>query len=187
MNDRETTTDEDIERLAGELHENVRRLNHVTQGPLGLTQPAAAYTVLGNLAQTAFRLVQTAEQLDCFLTEQLDAGRLGHDEGHDPVTTVTKAHAALARATEQAADLGETFRRAAGAVASIHALDPEEQPSLDRSPLADVNSQEDAQVESAAEGFPKPIDDVLGDSAPVEQSPAPPRSSPPIPHPRRER
>ncbi|MFD0535314.1 hypothetical protein ACFQY7_17750 [Actinomadura luteofluorescens] len=84
MNDHETRTNEDIERLAGELHERVRDLNYLTQDSPGLSELAAAYTVLGNLAQTSFRLAQTAEQIDAFLTRELDAGRLGHDQSGDP-------------------------------------------------------------------------------------------------------
>ncbi|GAA2160195.1 hypothetical protein GCM10009727_73060 [Actinomadura napierensis] len=46
MVDHETHTDERTELLAGELHERARTLNHLTQGPPGLTRPEATYTVL---------------------------------------------------------------------------------------------------------------------------------------------
>ncbi len=187
MNDHENRTDEDIERLAGELHERVRSLNHLTQGPPGLTEPAAAYTVLGNLAQTSFRMAQTAEQIDVFLTRELDAGRLGHDQGDDLVPAMTAAHNALARAAEQAADLGDGFRRAASALAPIHALDADEEPSLDQHATANLAEREDAQVGPAGEDFPKTISEVLPSPDPAVDVPPELRSPPQPPHPRRGR
>jgi len=121
MDAREHRTDKDIERFAAELNERVRTLNSLTERAPGLTQPGTAYTVLGNLAQTAFRLSQTAENLDAFLHRELDAGHLGHDRGDDPEPSVLKAHDALAQATEQSMDLGEAFRRAQGALVAIQA------------------------------------------------------------------
>ncbi|MFA1544572.1 hypothetical protein [Actinomadura monticuli] len=185
MNDPGPRTDEDIERLAGELHERVRALNQLTQGPPGLTAPGAAYTVLGNLAQTSFRLVQAAEQIDAFLTRELDAGRLGHDRGDDPVPAVTTVHNALGRCTEQAADLGDSFRKAASALAPIRALDAGEEPTLDRHAAASLKEQEVAQIRPANEDFPNPIGDVLP-GPPNPADPLPPELRSP-PHPRRGR
>ncbi|MEU5994225.1 hypothetical protein ABZ806_35085 [Spirillospora sp. NPDC047418] len=187
MNDHESGTDEDIERLAGELHERVRALNHLTQGSPGLSEPTAAYTVLGNLAQTSFRLAQTADQIDAFLTRELDAGRLRHDRGDDPVPTVTTAHDALGQATGQAADLGDSFRRAASALAPIQAVDASEEPSLGHRTTADLDDREAAQIRPAGEDFPRPIGDVLPGSNPGEDIPPELRSPPQPPHPRRGR
>ncbi|GAA1892415.1 hypothetical protein [Actinomadura bangladeshensis] len=187
MNDHETPTDDDIERLAGELHERVRALNHLAQGPPGLTEPAAAYTVLGNLAQTSFRLAQTAEQIDVFLTRELDAGRLAHDQSDDPVPAVTTVHNALARATEQAAELGDGFRRAASALAPIHALDKGEGASLDEHAGVTLVGRGDAQVGSAGEDFPRTIGEVLPSADPAVDVPPELRSPPQPPHPRRGR
>jgi hypothetical protein len=188
VDDQEIRTNEAVERVAGELHEKARALNHLTQGSPGVTEPAVAYTVLGNLAQTAFRLAQTAEQIDVFLTRELDAGRLGHDRGEDPAKTVTAAHNELARAAEKAAGLGETFRRATGAINAIHGLEPDDQPSLDGDEaLTKLIEQHDAQVEQAREDFPSAIGDVLGSEGPGEQVPPELRSPPQLPHPRRER
>jgi hypothetical protein len=184
VNDHETPTNEDIERLAGELHERVRALNQLTQGPPGLTEPTAAYTVLGNFAQTSFRLAQAAEQIDAFLTRELDVGRLGHDHGDDPVPAVTAAHDALGRATEQAADLGDSFRRAASALAPIQGLDADEGLSLDSHTAVNPKDQEAAQVRRAGEDFPNPIGDVLPDAKPANDVPPELRSPP---HPRRGR
>ncbi|TDD71120.1 hypothetical protein [Actinomadura rubrisoli] len=192
MDDHDIHTDEDIERLAGELHERIRELNRVIQEPPGLSQPTAVYTVLGNLAQTAFRLVQTTEHLDAFLTAELDAGRLGHDRGTDPVPTVMKAHNALARAAEQTMELGETFRRAQGALAAIHANQTTVGPSSDRDEVAaasltNLTDHSAAPDGAAGEDFPRPIDDVLPDAPHVEQASSEPRSKPQVPPPRRER
>lgn len=187
MNDHETRTDEDIERLAGELHECVRTLNHLTQGPPGLSEPAAAYTVLGNLAQTAFRLVQTAEQIDVFLTRELDAGRLGHDRGEDPVPALTAAHNALGRATEQAADLGESFRRVASALAPIHAVGDNEERSLNTRLAAGLVEGEKPQAGPARKDFPQPIGEVLPDPSHSQDIPPELRSPPQPPFPRRGR
>lgn len=187
MNDHESRTDEDIERLAGELHERVRDLNQLTQGPPGLTEPAAAYTVLGNLAQTSFRLAQTAEHVDAFLTRELDAGRLGHDRGDDPVPAVTAVHDALGRVTEQAADLGDSFRRAASALAPVHALDTGEEPSPARRATVNPKDQETAHLRLAGKDFPSPIGDILPGSSAVDDVPPELRSPPQPPHPRRGR
>ncbi|MES9541848.1 hypothetical protein [Actinomadura sp. NPDC000600] len=187
MDDHETRTNESIERLAGELHERVRTLNHLTQGSPGLSEQGAAYTVLGNLAQTSFRLAQTAEQIDAFLTGELDAGRLGHDRSDDPVPAVTVAHNALGWAAEQAADLGDTFRRAASALAPIHALDASEEQSLAQRAAANPGDPEAAQVEPAKKDFPSPIGDVLSNSCANDSVPPELRSPPQVPHPRRER
>lgn len=188
MTEHETPTNEDIERLAGELHERVRALNHLMQGPPGITEPAVAYTVLGNLAQTSFRLAQTAEQIDAFLTRELDAGRLGHDRGDNPVPAVTTAHNALGQVTEQAADLGESFRRAAGALAPIHAVDDGEQPALDQRTSANLVDREGTQVGPAGEDFPRTIGEVLPPpTTAAEDVPPELRSPPQPPHPRRGR
>ncbi|MFA1546157.1 hypothetical protein [Actinomadura chokoriensis] len=187
MNDHEPRTNEDIERLAGELHERVRALNHLTQDSPGLSEPAAAYTVLGNLAQTSFRLAQTAEQIDAFLTRELDAGRLGHDRSGDPTPAVTVAHNALGWAAEQAADLGDTFRRAASALAPIHALGVGAEQPVAQEVAENPGDREAAQVESAKKDFPSSIGDVLPN--PCTTDPVPPELRPPpqVPHPRRER
>ncbi|TDB95686.1 hypothetical protein [Actinomadura sp. 7K534] len=187
MNDPERRTDEDIERVAGQLHEHVRTLHHLTQGPPGLSEPAAAYTVLGNLAQTAFRLAQTAEQIDAFLTRELDAGRLGHDRGDDPVPAVTAAHNALGQVTEQAADLGDSFRRATSALAPIHAVDEGDKPSQDRRAVVKLVDEKNAQVRPANEDFPRTIGEVLPPSNSAEDVPPELRSPPQVPHPRRGR
>lgn len=187
MNDQEIPTNEDIERLAGELHERVRALNHLTQGPPGLSEPTAAYTILGNLAQTSFRLAQTAEHIDAFLTRELDAGRLGHDREDDPVPAVTAAHNALGRVTEQAADLGESFRRAASALAPIHALADSEGASRDQHVEVDRAERGDTQVSSAGEDFPSAINELLPSPGQADAVPPELRSPPQPPHPRRGR
>ena len=187
MNDHQVPTDEDIERLAGELHERVRALNHLAQGEPGLSQAAAAYTVLGNLTQTSFRLAQAAEQIDAFLTRELDAGGLGHDQGDDPVPAVTAAHNSLGQAAEQAAGLGESFRRAASAIAPIHTLDTGDEPSPDQAVARNPIEPDTAQVEPAKEDFPRPVGDVLSDSGSAQHVPPELRSPPQARHPRRER
>ncbi|GAA4238091.1 hypothetical protein GCM10022254_52550 [Actinomadura meridiana] len=189
MNDHETgTNNEDIERLAAELHENVRALNHLTQGPPSLAGPAVAYSVLGSLAQTSFRLVQTVEQIDTFLTRELDAGRLGQDQGDDPARAVTTVHNALGQATEQAAELSDSFHRAASALAPVHGVDVGGEPSVELRDRANQSDREAAQVEPAEKDFPNSIGDVLPNSSATDPRPSETRSPPPqVPHPRRER
>ncbi|MEU8803275.1 hypothetical protein [Spirillospora sp. NPDC048819] len=187
MNDHKTRTGADIERLAGELHERVRALNRLTQREPGLSEAAGAYTVLGNLAQTSFRLAQTAEQVDEFLTKELDAGNLGHDQGDDPVAAVTVAHNSLSQAAEQAADLGDSFRRAASAIAPIYTLGPGDEPALDQHAVRSAIEREASQVEPAREDFPNPVGDVLTDPSAVQHVAPELRSPPQARHPRRER
>ncbi len=124
VDEHEVSSDENIEFLAGDLPERVRSLNRLAQGLPGLTEPAAAYTILGNLAQASYELAETAEQIDAFLTRELESGRLGHDRGEDPVAAVTTAHDVLGWAAEQSAELGDSFRRAASALAPIHGRMP---------------------------------------------------------------
>ncbi|CNG56017.1 Uncharacterised protein [Mycobacterium tuberculosis] len=102
--------------------------------------------LLSGWGRPSFRLAQAAEQIDAFLTRELDAGRLGHDRGDDPVPAVTAAHDALGRASEQAADLGDSFRRAASALAPIQGLDADERLSLDSHTAVNPKDQEAAQV-----------------------------------------
>ncbi|MDL4813198.1 hypothetical protein [Actinomadura opuntiae] len=185
-----TTTDERTELLAGELHEHARTLNHLVQGPPGLTRPEAVRTIVGNLAQTMFRLVKVAEELDVFLDKALDAGRLRHDRGDDPLPSVLKAHDALVKATEQSMDLGESFVRARRALADIHGTkdDTESQQraaSKEQTPTDECAETASTEIQSAAEGFPHRIGDVLPGS---RTEPAAPehRPHPKPPPPRRE-
>ncbi|MVZ99032.1 hypothetical protein F8568_001245 [Actinomadura sp. LD22] len=190
MVDHETPTNERTELLAGELHERARALNNLTQGPPGLTRPETAYRILGDLAKTAFRLVGTAEQLDAFLNRELDAGRLLHYRGDDPVPTVLIAHDALAKAGEQSMNLGESFRQAQAALSGIHG--PETEPGALQHTHDESQTLPDEQAEGvasdirpAARDFPHGIGDVLSGPPAAPSSPDP-RPHPKPPHPRRE-
>ncbi|MFD0900127.1 hypothetical protein [Actinomadura sediminis] len=190
MDEHDTRTDEDTERLAGELYNHVRELNRRTQDGPGLTQPTTAYTVLGNLAQASFGLAQTAEQLDLFLDRELSAGRLGHDHG-ELVVAAVRAHDALGRAHEYATELGEAFRRAQGALTSVHSAVEDEAQSLDKAEethatVADQPASAESGVEPAMRDFPTPIGEVLSGEGKADASPGQRFSTPHPARPRRE-
>ncbi|MFD0690968.1 hypothetical protein [Actinomadura fibrosa] len=184
MSETDARTDHDTELLAGELHERVRALNSLTRGGRGLTQPSAAYTILGNLAQTAFCLAQTAEQIDAFLDRELTAGRIVHDQGINPVPAVLRAHDALVRSAEQMQEAGDSLRRAQGALTTIHAHEVDEVQSLRQRPSAAPLHQADhaaSEVNPAGAGFPAPIGDMLPEASQsiVEQQERRPTPQPP--------
>ncbi|MWA02352.1 hypothetical protein F8568_022405 [Actinomadura sp. LD22] len=191
MVDHETPTDERTELLAGELHERARTLNHLTQGTPGLTRPEAACTIAGNLAQTAFRLAKTAEQLDAFLHRELDAGRLVHERGDGLLPTALKAHDALAAACEQSMNLGESFRGVQGALAAIRGIDADSETPQRAQGETELRVEEQtdqataSDIQPAARDFPRSIGDVLSGPPAAPSSPSHRPSSKP-PSPRRE-
>lgn len=187
MDELDTHTDEATERLAAELYDRVRQLNHATQGRAGLTRPEAAYSVLGNLAQASFSLAQTAEQFDAFLDRELAAGRLGHDRDADPVPVIVLAHNALARANEQAADLGESFRRAQSALTAIHSTVDNGAEIMEKAEatVAEGDERMPPDIGPARKDFPTPIGEALSGQAKPE--PPPPAQRPSAPHPPRPR
>ncbi|MDL4770696.1 hypothetical protein [Actinomadura xylanilytica] len=147
MDDRQTGIDENVERVAAELRESVRALNHLTAGPPGLTRPSTVYTALGSLTEAAYGLAQASEQFDRFLDAELSAGRLGHDRGEkDLVPAMLRAHDALAEAGERTSELSNSFARAQVA---LNAIRP-------RTADADVASQISREVEAAAVDQPRP-------------------------------
>ncbi|QFG22896.1 hypothetical protein [Actinomadura sp. WMMB 499] len=187
MDEHDTRTDDDTERLAGELYSRVRELNRCVQEGPGLTRPATAYTVLGNLAQSSFSLAQTAEQLDMFLDRELSAGRLGHDHG-ELVPAAVRAHDALARASEHATEVGEAFRRAQGALAPIHSTVDNEVQSPEKAEEADTTVADHLggatrDLDPAERDFPAPIGEVLAEGSQPERSSAPRPSTPRPPRP----
>lgn len=191
MTEHETPADERTELLAGELFDRARALAQLIQDPPGLIRPEAVRTITGNLTQAAFRLAQIAEELDAFLNRALDAGRLGHHRGDDPVPTVLKAHDALAKATEQSMDLGVSFRRASRALDAIHGTEDAAAPSAEQkavegqTPAAQRAGSRRAEIESASRDFPHPIGEVLSNT-PTSPTPPEHHPSPKPPPPRRE-
>lgn len=118
--DGQTRSDETTEQLAWDLYEQVRRLNHVTAGPPDLTRPSTAYTLLGNLSAATHGLDQTLAQLDRFLQHELAAGRLGHDQGHDPAQAIQDACGALSDARAETFRFARSLGHAQIALSAIH-------------------------------------------------------------------
>lgn len=182
MDEVDTHTDEDIERLAADLYGYVRDLNQAAEGRSGRIRPEALHSVLGNLAQTAFGLARTAEQIDAVLDRELTAGRLGHGSGLDPTPVVVQAHDALARAHEHAAELGESFRRSQGALTAVHGT-TDDADTLDKGEVA-AAEQTSPDLEPAKNDFPTSIKEALAGQA----KPEPPATQrPATPHPSRPR
>jgi hypothetical protein len=79
---------DDATALARAAAEAIRGLNHATRREDGLSQPSAAYDVLGSLSLAASRLGQALAQIDGCLDRALADGKLGHDLGEDPCFAV---------------------------------------------------------------------------------------------------
>lgn len=88
--------------------EAVRFLNYATRAG-GLTYPASVYTVAGSLALAASRLPQMLRQAGGFLARELEAGRLGQDDGRSPAGTVDAALFGLSAAAGAADDLARAL------------------------------------------------------------------------------
>ncbi|MBO2447097.1 hypothetical protein J4573_08355 [Actinomadura barringtoniae] len=148
---RHARSDDETGQLAQEVRDRVRDLNHATMGAPGLTLPGTVYTVLGALAGAAHGLDQLTEQLEDFLGRQMEAGRLGHDRGLPPESSVRSAQSLLTEAGWQAERLSQTLAEAQGEINAIHAVRP----------AGAVDAE-----------FPQPVTDVLHDPT----GPAPPGS-----------
>ena len=98
-------TSDDTITLARTAAEAIRGLNWLTGRETGLGQPAAAYDVIGALAQAASRLHQALAQITGWLDRALAAGRLGHDLGEDPAEAIDAAGIFLGDARMSAAAL----------------------------------------------------------------------------------
>ncbi|MFV2179605.1 hypothetical protein ACFHW2_42685 [Actinomadura sp. LOL_016] len=149
--------DHDTTRLAAALPEHIRSLNHATAGPPGLTLPATAYTILGNLGAAAFGLDQLLDQLNRFFLRELQAGRLGHDHGEDVTDVLSRHGQSLAEARRHAHDLCTVLTEAQ---ADINAVHGHPAPPTNGIRTHDEAYEDDrASTSLAAEGFPIPITD----------------------------
>lgn len=135
-------TDESTRMLASALCEVVRGLNHATRSTAGLSMPATAYTLLGDLREAAAGLVQLSGQVSGYLICQHAAGRLGHDTQADPGPFIRQAVYALACAADAARLLAGQVNAAQNNIAGIHhkptptqaAFPPSAKPADTRSP-----------------------------------------------------
>jgi len=102
-------TSQDTLTLARTAAEAIRGLNWTTNCDAGLDQPSAAYDLTGALMLAASRLPQLLTQITRYLDQALAAGRLGHDHGDDPASSIRAAgiflHDARASAAALAGDL----------------------------------------------------------------------------------
>jgi len=112
-------------RLAAEA---ARLLNYAT-GPHaseGLTEPATAYRVMGDLAQAAYRLPQLCGQLGDYLAREVAAARLADDHGRPPGLLITRARHDLDAAARHADALGAALAAAQNAIAGLYLDDGDE-------------------------------------------------------------
>jgi len=106
--------------LARAAAEAVRGLNHATLGGQGLSQPADAYEVLGELALAAAGLPQLLGQVGRWLAAALAAGRLGCDDGGDPAGAVSGAWLFISGARASAAALARDLEHAQQQLAAVN-------------------------------------------------------------------
>jgi hypothetical protein len=112
--------------LARTAAEAVRSLNHATLGGGGLAQPADAYAVLGDLSLAAAGLPQLLAQVGRSLAAALSSGRLGCDDGTDPVAAVSGAWMFMSDARSAAAALARDLSQAQQQLAAVHGTPQEE-------------------------------------------------------------
>jgi hypothetical protein len=118
-------SDEATAQAAGLVSEAVRLLNYAT-GPHaddGLTEPATAYRVMADLAETARRLPQLCGQLGDYLAREFAAGHLADDYGRLPYLVTTEARQHLDTAAQHADTLGTALAAAQNAIAGLHLAD----------------------------------------------------------------
>jgi hypothetical protein len=116
-------SDRDTAAVAQLVTEAVRFLNYATADGAGLSYPATAYTVAGQLASAVARLGQLTRQLRRFLGRELAAGRLGEDSGADPAAGTARADGYLAAAAAAAVALSDALSVAQSCLASLHQVD----------------------------------------------------------------
>ncbi len=106
-------------RLAAEA---VRFLNYATghHAGQGLTYPATAYTVTGQLAGAAYGLPQTCRQLAAWLDAEHAAGRLADDHRRPVGELTTTARSYLAEAAQLADSLGRALSEAQSAISGLY-------------------------------------------------------------------
>jgi hypothetical protein len=98
----------------------VRSLNHATLGGGGLAQPADAYELIGELSLAASGLPQLLAQVGRWLASALASGRLGCDDGTDPVAAVSGAWMFMSDARSAAAALARDLGNAQQQLAAVH-------------------------------------------------------------------
>ena len=98
----------------------VRSLNHATLGGGGPAQPADACGLLGELSLAAAGLPQLLAQVGRWLASALASGRLGCDDGTDPVAAVSGAWMFMSDARSAAAALARDLGNAQQQLAAVH-------------------------------------------------------------------
>ncbi|SNR38266.1 hypothetical protein [Actinomadura mexicana] len=149
--------DEETTRLATNLYEHVRQLNHATAGPPSLTLPATAYTILGNLSATTYGLDQLLEQINRFFLRELQADRLGHDRGEDLAIVLDRHGRTLAEARPLLQALCSALSDAQSTINAVH-FRPTHRGAASLT-TQDNTYEDDAGVRAAANDFPSPITD----------------------------
>jgi hypothetical protein len=86
----------------------------------GLTEPATAYTVTGELGIAAARLPQLTGQIARWLDRELAAGRLGGDQGRSPADVVARARCYLDAAARHATALQSALSSAQADLGCLH-------------------------------------------------------------------
>lgn len=123
-------TDQDTAGAARLAAETVRYLNHAT-GPhagQGLTEPATAYDVTGQLTTAIYGLPQLCGQLAAWLEGEHTARRLGDDNGGPAWVLTSRARFALEQAARHADALGRELACAQSALATMHRKDERQTP-----------------------------------------------------------
>ena len=120
LTDLDQATSDDTIALARTAAEAIRGLNWLTGCQAGLSQPSAAYDVIGALALAASRLPQAFTQITRWLDQALAAGRLGHDLGEDPAEAIDATGIFLGGASMSAAALAQDLNQAQQQLARIN-------------------------------------------------------------------
>lgn len=116
-------SDEQTTAAAWLTAEAVRYLNYATgsHAAAGVTVPSTVCTVLGQLAEAAYRHPQLCRQLADWLEAQTAAAALGDDNGGPVAVRIDRARRHLDMAAVRARQLADALDAAQQATSSIHA------------------------------------------------------------------
>jgi hypothetical protein len=105
----------EVVEMADTAYEAIRRINHITGGPMLAPR---VYAVLGNLKMVGYGLQQALRQIGDGLVASLELDKYAvyEDDGRDPVVSVLTAQEYMEAAAEAAEQVGRCLDWAQSAI-----------------------------------------------------------------------
>ena len=121
--------DEHTTHTADLAAECIRFLNYASgsHAPAGLVYPSTVYSIAGNLASAAHRMVQLFDQLADWLEREDAAGMLGTDDGSPATDVVARASIQLDAAVTYANSLSARLAALQNDIAGLNGRGPNRQ------------------------------------------------------------